>query len=90
MNYGEGLDFWLKTSWTIAREDAVSNGKVSVEKITVPRTMLDMFPELRKVVCKACSNAQLAHEKHIEAALAEWKQNDCNSPKPYIPPGKRW
>lgn len=90
MNCGEGLDFGPKTSWTIAREDAVSNGKVSVEKITVSRAMLDMSPELRKVVCKACSNAQLAHEKHIEAALAEWKQNDCNSPTPYIPSGKRW
>ena len=81
-----GLDFGLKTSWTIAIEDTA--GKISVKKITVPRAMLDMLPKLRKADRKL-SKAQLAHDKRVEAALDEWKRNGCNGPKPYIPPSKR-
>ena len=85
-NCGEGLDFGLKTSWTIASEDGY--GKVDVEKITVPRALMDMLPMVRKA-CREFSKALLAHKKRVEAALYEWKKNGRKEPKPYIPPSKR-
>ena len=80
------MDFGLKTSWTIASEDGY--GKVGVEKITVPRALMDMLPKVRKA-CREFSKAFLAHKKRVEAALTEWKNNGRKEPKPYIPPSKR-
>lgn len=80
------MDFGLKTSWTIASEDGY--GKVDVEKITVPRALMDMLPKVRKA-CREFSKALLAHKKRVEAALTNWKKNSRKEPKPSLYPAQQ-